>query len=190
MKSTEIAESMVKLVKDPVKISLWFEILRNPGITAKELQQKLRMKGTAIYYHLQQLEESRLIQIKTKQVRNFIQKEYHISEEFVEDKETGALKIMAEKYPREVVLFELYLMASMINKQIQRLTKNQEEDLDIERDDSFGELLLIDEQLVGKIREKYEEIKALMRAQAKDASFQELSQQASHGVIIGCFSLD
>ncbi|MFX0052697.1 MAG: winged helix-turn-helix transcriptional regulator [Candidatus Hermodarchaeota archaeon] len=190
MKSTEIADSMVKLVNNPVKISLWFEILRNPGITAKELQQKLRMKGTAIYYHLQQLEESRLIQIQTKQVRNFIQKEYHISEEFVEDKETGALKIMAEKYPREVALFELYLMASMINKQIQRLTKDQEEDLDIEREDSFGELLLIDERLVGKIREKYEEIKTLMRAQARDASFQELSQQASHGVIIGCYSLD
>ncbi len=190
MKSNEIAESMVKLVNDPVKISLWFEILRYPGITAKQLQKRLRMKGTAIYYHLKQLEESRLIHIHTKQVRNFIQKEYKISNEFVEDKESGTLKIMAEKYPREVALFELYLMSSLINKQIQRLTKNQDEDLDIERRDSFGELLLIDEKIVGKIRGKYDEIRKLVKTQSKNASFQELSMKASHGVIIGCFGLD
>ena len=122
MKTSEIAEGMVKLVNDPIKITLWFEILRNPGISAKKLQKKLRMKGTAIYYHLQQLEESKLIHIETKQVRNFIQKEYTISDEFVDDKESGAFKIFVKEYPKEVLLFELYLMSSMINKQIRHLT--------------------------------------------------------------------
>jgi DNA-binding MarR family transcriptional regulator len=190
MESSEIADSMVKLVKDPVKITLWFEILRNPGITAKQLQKKLGMKGTTIYYHLQQLEENKLIDIHTKQVRNFIQKQYNISDEFMEEKESDSLKIMAKKYPKEVALFELYLMSSLINKQIQRLTRDQNEDLDISNQDSFGELLLIDEEIVNDIREKYDEIKKLIGAQSRNKSFQTLSMKASHGVIFGCYLLD
>ena len=188
METTEIADSMVKLVKDPVKITLWFEILRNPGITAKQLQKKLGMKGTAIYYHLQQLEENRLIVIHTKQVRNFIQKQYNISDKFIKDKESDSLKIMAEKYPQVIALFELYLMSSLINKQIQRLTRGHK-DLDSYQD-SFGELLLIDEETVDKIREKYDEIKKLIGIQSKNKSFQEITMNASHGVIFGCYILD
>jgi DNA-binding transcriptional ArsR family regulator len=190
MKPTATIKSMVKLVNDPVKITLWFEILRNPGITARQLQKKLGMKGTTIYYHLQQLEGSRLIDITSKRVRNFIHKEYNISGEFIGDKESGALKVMAEKYPREVAIFELYLMVSIINRQIHRLIKNQDENKDLRKQDSFGEVLLIDEKIVGKIREKYHEIRMLIKEQSEDASFQELSMKASHGVIIGCFNLD
>ena len=190
MVSSEIADSMVKLVKDPVKITLWFEILRNPDITAKQLQQKLGMKGTAIYYHLQQLEESKLIDIHIKRVRNFIQKQYSISDAFIKDKESDSLKIMAEKYPKEVRLFELYLMSSLINKQIQRLTRDPDKELPINNHDSFGEVLLIDEELVENIREKYDEIKQLLGAKSKNKSFQELSKKASHGVIFGCYVLD
>jgi hypothetical protein len=190
MESSEIADSMAKLVKDPVKITLWFEILRNPGITAKQLQKKLGMKGTTIYYHLQQLDEGRLIDIHTKQVRNFIQKQYFISDEFIKDKEADSLRIMAKKYPREVALFELYLMSSVINKQIQRLTRDEGRDSDISNQDFFGELFLIDEETVDDIREKYDEIKELIGAKSQNKSFQDLSMTASHGIIFGCYILD
>ena len=79
-------------------------------------------------------------------------------------------------------------MSSLINKQIHRLTRGYK-DLD-SNEDSFGELLLIDEETVHKIREKYDEIKKLIGTQSKSKSFQEMTMNASHGVIFGCYGLD
>ena len=112
MTKSSISHNVIKLVNDPLKIALWFEIQRNAGITAKELSEKLKLKGTNIYYHIKQLEKSNLIVSESKQVSNsnLLEKYYSINMDYFAVEEWKARFEIGktERLWKEIILYNLY----------------------------------------------------------------------------------
>jgi hypothetical protein len=53
----EDSETIVQAFDEPMKIQLLFKIAKKPHISSKELKDELFVKGTKIYYYLNQLSE-------------------------------------------------------------------------------------------------------------------------------------
>ena len=70
MKSINFPALLLELVNEPVKINLWWIILRNPGITAKELKKRVNLEGNSIYYYLTQLEKLQLVDTAIEAIPN------------------------------------------------------------------------------------------------------------------------
>ncbi|MHA1222271.1 MAG: hypothetical protein ACTSP3_03210 [Candidatus Heimdallarchaeaceae archaeon] len=81
--------NLLDLVNEPIKLSIWFEILRKDGTTAKELTAKLKLKGTNIYYHLDQLKEKNIVIQEVSQITNtnLLQTTYRINSDLFSEKE-------------------------------------------------------------------------------------------------------
>lgn len=109
------------LADDPLLTNILFSILRNPGITAKELKKSFpKLKGTSIYYYLNTLNDKNFIIVESKQIinTNLIQKKYLINpdlfnEKFVKDLRAGN--------DRNSTLMSLFLAQQFINNQIHQV---------------------------------------------------------------------
>ena len=84
----EEKDRLLQIFTDPVKMLIILKILKNPGITSKELKEQINLKGTNIYYYLSDCEGvhpktkeklyQSLITIKTEETPNhFIMKKYY-----------------------------------------------------------------------------------------------------------------
>ncbi len=122
MSKDSISLNMLTLASDPLRISIWFEIQRKAGITAKEIIQKLKLEGTNIYYHLNKLERSRLIVSESKPVpkSNLLEKYYSINVAFFAPEEWKARFDIGKstKHLKDMILYNLYFNMFLINKQI------------------------------------------------------------------------
>jgi hypothetical protein len=108
---------------DPTRVGIWFEIVRKPGITANELMTVIDIKKTAMYYHLTLLEEKKIVRvIKKKKVKHFF-----VEINFFDLYEAG--KELKEGYKREVDLFGLYVINSLVQREITRVSSMSEDDL-------------------------------------------------------------
>ena len=45
-----------RILADPVKILLLLKIIKNPGITSRQLKEELKLKGTKVYYYVREFE--------------------------------------------------------------------------------------------------------------------------------------
>lgn len=119
----EILESLNKLVMDPTRVAIWFEILRKPGKTAKELMKIIKIQKTAMYYHLNILEENEIL--RGKVIKK--QKHYHILRNFFE---LYSIKdpLLKEK-KREFNLFSLYALNAFVQRQINKMMTLTDEEL-------------------------------------------------------------
>ncbi|NHJ83947.1 MAG: winged helix-turn-helix transcriptional regulator [Asgard group archaeon] len=111
----QMIEQLEKTIADSTRTSIWFEILRKPGITAKELMKIIDIKKTAMYYHLNLLEENEIITCEiSKKV-----KYYKIKINFFEiyTRKNDILKLKK----KELDLFSLYIIQSLIQREISKV---------------------------------------------------------------------
>lgn len=111
----QLVNLMKKLMLDPTRVAIWFEILRKPGITAKELMNVIQIRKTAMYYHLNLLEENDVITAKTKSG----QKHFEIILNFFELFESK--KSLLKGHEQEFDLFAFMIINSFVQREINRI---------------------------------------------------------------------
>ena len=176
MNEDSISQKMINLASDPLRISIWFEIQRKSGITAKEISKKLQLKGTNIYYHLNMLEESKLIISESKMVlkTNLLEKYYSINMDFFTSEEWKVRADIGEsgKQIKEIILYTLYLNIFLINKQIIDIQKKSNEEIqkNIEQyRNMVSKFIFLQKEDLSKVREKLEELFEFMNKIKRDA---------------------
>ena len=101
---------------DPTRVAIWFEVLRQPKITANELMKKIPIKKTAMYYHLNILEEEGIIEGKVVKKQKYFQAQKNFFELFLASKE------LLKENQREMDIFTLLVMSSFIQRELNKLT--------------------------------------------------------------------
>ena len=119
----ESFELLQKIMIDPTRVGIWFEIVRKPGVTAKDLMKVIDIQKTAMYYHLQILVEKKIVRVEIeKKVKHFF-----VVINFFELYE--ASKEIQKKYRREFDLFGLYVINSLIQREITRVSSCSDEEI-------------------------------------------------------------
>ncbi len=116
----EIFELIRKVMLDPTRVAIWFEVLRKPGITAKELMNVILIQKTAMYYHLKLLEERSIIKIK----RSEGLKHYYILLNFFDLFQVDKKEIEGKE--REFRIFSLLIANSLMQREINQLSMMSE----------------------------------------------------------------
>jgi predicted ArsR family transcriptional regulator len=106
-----------KLIGDPTRVMIWFEIFRNPSITAKKLMQVVDIQKTAMYYHLKNLEEESLI--SSTQVKGI--NHYQITTNFFTFFENKDIDFSEGKIDKISRLFNLYITNALVQREIRRV---------------------------------------------------------------------
>ncbi|MHA1420125.1 MAG: winged helix-turn-helix domain-containing protein [Candidatus Heimdallarchaeaceae archaeon] len=196
MGKSSISINMLNLVNDPIKIAIWFDIMRSDGITAKAIAKKLNLKGTNIYYHLKHLEEKKIILSKTNIVEgtNLIEKTYRINKKFygAEEREVRHKFRDSPEKMRDAILFQLYQTAFMVGKQIMEVSKLSNEEVKEQLENRtlpFIKSILFNELDMKKASEiLFDTISSLDEIRAgKDQA--ENERNADYGIVVGLISL-
>ncbi|MHA1346156.1 MAG: winged helix-turn-helix domain-containing protein [Candidatus Heimdallarchaeaceae archaeon] len=198
MSKKSISIKMLDMVSDPIKIEIWDEIQRGVNLTAKELAKKLNLKKTNIYYHLNQLEESKLIVSENHILpgKNLLQKTYKINEEIYSSKEFMARKEIGENLERarEVFLFQFYLVVMHLNRkilQISEMTNEEVKDLVEQDKHSFAKPTYIRDKDLAVVREAFDTlISTLYEKQREDASPIEIWKDITYVMILGLLPME
>ncbi|MBD3193203.1 MAG: hypothetical protein GF308_21395 [Candidatus Heimdallarchaeota archaeon] len=112
----EAIEKLQKLMMDPTRVAIWFEILRTPGITANELMDIIDIQKTAMYYHLGLLEEENVIDFDLKKKEKHFRVSLNFFSLFTEKRNKGKIT------EKNTDLFFLFLLNSFIQKEIVRVS--------------------------------------------------------------------
>ena len=198
MSKKSISIKMLDMVSDPIKIEIWDEIRRGVNLTAKELAKKLNLKKTNIYYHLNQLEESRLIVSENHILpgKNLLQKTYKINEETYSPKE---FKIRSELYEtqermREAFLFQYHIVVMHLNRKILQISKMTNEEVKklIKQDKhSLAKFLYIRESDVALVRETFDSlVSTIFEKHREDTSPAEIWEDITHAMILGLLPME
>jgi len=198
MSEKSITIKMLDLVSDPIKIEIWDEIQRGVNLTAKELSKKLNLKKTNIYYHLNQLEESRLI-VSANHIlpgKNLLQKTYKINEEIYSPKE---FKVRRELYEtqermREAFLFQYYIVVMHLNRKILQVSKMTNEEVKelIKHDKhSYAKVHYIRDNDVALVKETFDGlVSAITEKHREDTSPTEIWEDITHAMILGLLPME
>ena len=194
MKSINFPALLLELVNEPVKINLWWIILRNPGITAKELKKRVNLEGNSIYYYLAQLEKLQLVDTSIEAIpnSNLSRKKYSISKYFLESRQDGIIAKELSGQEKEILLYELLMMNSLEYQTIQNIKPMSKKDFNDQRiikHAPFGELLLINAEDVERVKNIFEELQTIAKKSSLDFDLQLSSQMTTHGVIFACIPL-
>lgn len=196
MSKSGVSIDILDLVNDPIKIAIWFEIMREDGITAKEISKRLDLKGTNIYYHLKHLKDNKLIISKSKVVpgTNLLEKTYNINKKFYGTEEIDLRQEIRDspKKMRDTALFQLYLAAFAVGKQIIEITNMSNEEIKEQIDNKtlpFSKFILFTAQDLRKATDiLFDSISSLDRIrEGKDQA--EYEKDANHGILLGLISL-
>ena len=195
MEHKDLSTWVKELINEPVKLTLWWTILRNPSITAKELKKKAKINSNSIYYYLNQLEKYHLIdsELETIPKSNLSQKKYSISEHFIKSKKTGSLTKELQGQDREVQLFELLLMNSILLQAI----NNLESETNFEYDEilkskkaPIGELLLFEQKQVEIVKKLFNDFKKESKNYFKENDFISSVSEATYSLIFAFVPLE
>lgn len=120
-------DDLIQMMTDPAKVAIWSEILRNPGITAKQLIKILKFKKTKMYYHLNALEDKKLVEVELVEINETMsQKHYKIHHYF--DIVTRDRSFLENK-PKIAILFTLNMVNTLVNIQIRRYSEMSSEEV-------------------------------------------------------------
>jgi DNA-binding transcriptional ArsR family regulator len=112
----KITKILQTTMLDPTRVAIWFEILRKPKITAKELMEIIPIKKTAMYYHLTLLEDEEIISSKVVKKQKYYQVQMNFFELFQASKE------ILKENQREMDIFTLLVMNSFNQRELNKLT--------------------------------------------------------------------
>ncbi len=198
MSKKSISIKMLDMVSDPIKIEIWDEIQRGVNLTAKELAKKLNLKKTNIYYHLNQLEDSRLIVSENHILpgKNLLQKTYKINEEIYSPKEFKVRKELYETQERmrEAFLFQYHIVVMHLNRKILQISKMSNEEVKelIKQDKhSLAKILYIRDDDVALVRETFDSlVSTIFEKHRKDTSPAEIWEDITHAMILGLLPME
>lgn len=198
MSKKSISIKMLDMVSDPIKIEIWDEIRRGVNLTAKELAKKLNLKKTNIYYHLNQLEESRLIVSENHILlgKNLLQKTYKINEEIYSPKEFKIRRELVENLDRmrDAALFQYYLVAMHLNRtilQISEMTNEEVKELIKQDKHSRAKILYIRDKDLALVRETLDGlVDAIIEKHREDTSPTEIWEDITHAMILGLLPME
>lgn len=204
MKSMKLLEATKNLAKEPTRLSIWFETLKHPKITAKTLMTALNINKTNIYYHLKILEEDNLLEttlLPVPQKPNLQFKQYRVSHAHYEEITQGLFSNLWQEYPKDAQLIELHLMSMLIKRQIRKLdsktnneVKNQTppnpEDPEFLKQANMAKTAFVPIDAVPSIFEKIKEIYMLAEKASQGKKLEELISQSSHSLLLGMLTLD
>jgi DNA-binding transcriptional ArsR family regulator len=100
---------------DPTRVAIWFEILRKPKITAKDLMEIIDIKKTAMYYHLGILEEEGIIQGEVVKKQKYYKAVLNFFELY------GVAKELLKQNQKDIDLFSLMIINSFIQRELKRV---------------------------------------------------------------------
>ena len=192
MESSDFLHSMISLIDEPVKLTIWWTILMNPKITTKELKKKIKIKGNSVYYYLNQMEQLKLIdsQVEDLPNSNLTQKRFSISNDFLEAKSKGTLQEIFKDNHKEILLFEILLMNSLLKQSImdtKNLTEKEFTDNVEKNSVPFGELLLFTEEDIDKVKTFF---KNIMEISSKtEIDYMNLPQGPVYGLVFACVDI-
>ena len=192
METSDFLNSMISLVDEPVKLTIWWTILMNPKITTKELKKKVKIKGNSVYYYLNQMEQLKLIESELEDLpnSNLTQKRFSISRDILEAKSKGTLSDIFKNNHKEILLFEFLLMNSLLKQSImdtKNLTEKEFTDNVEKNNVPFGELLLIKEEDVAKVKTFF---KNIMEVSSKtEIDYTNLPQGPVYGLVFACVDI-
>ena len=195
MEHLDLSTWVRELINEPVKLTLWWTILRNPSITAKELKKKSKINSNSIYYYLNQLEKFHLIDSELENIpkSNLSQKKYSISKHFINSKKTGTLAKELQGQEREVQLFELLLMNSILLQTINNLesvTNSEYKEKSTAKKTPFGELLLFEQEQVEIVKKVFTELKKESENYIKENDFLNSVNNATHCLLFAFVPLE
>ncbi|MFX0061541.1 MAG: winged helix-turn-helix transcriptional regulator [Candidatus Hermodarchaeota archaeon] len=185
----DLKKKYEKIADDPIKIGILLGIARNPNITARELKKTIQLKGTKIYHYLKKFENDGLIYSKFEDIpkKNLKQKRYYVNpdyfgEDFVLGLRAGNLK--------DFMLFELSLIAGIINSQIHTLLNMDDNEFRKLTEDRVKIISVFGftGTLSSRVKEKYEAFyKELQEESSSELGklFSERLQKATHAFFIG-----
>ncbi len=196
MKEIAVSLNLIDLVNDPIKISIWQEIFNNEGITAKELKKRLVLEGTSIYYHLNYLEENKLILSETHMIpnSNLSQKTYRINKELYSLNEKTKRKEIADSFDRakDILLLKTHMIISHFQQQVRILSKTTNEEIKklIEKDSIFiNDIIYVQDKDLLEIVDKVNEVKSIMNRIRKSIHPEEYSKNATNIIVFSTLPL-
>ncbi len=132
MNEIPFSPGLLKLANVPLKYSIWKEIMKQEGITAKELKSKLYLEGTSIYFHLNVLEANDLIFSNMYKIpnSNLSQKMYRINNSFLskEERKEEELRGSHERI-KDILLLKTTIIINYFQQQVRQLSKIANEDI-------------------------------------------------------------
>jgi hypothetical protein len=128
-----INEIIHKLIDDPKSMAIWSEILINPRITAKSIENTLNIGKSILYTRLNNLEQnnvivSETIEKQTEKKSRVFENVFSISQKFIDAYKEKIESIKIE-YVRDYRLFYLYFINSIIQREIRILSKKSNEEV-------------------------------------------------------------
>jgi hypothetical protein len=133
-------QAFEELMTNPTKIAIWTEIFRKPGITAKDLIQRLQYKKTKMYYNLGAMLDKGLIDAEIVPVKQTLSlKKYRISKGF--EQLLRNPEVLLEK-PKEFKLFSLFTIIALLQYEITKTLNITNEELKSELEDLRAKNLL------------------------------------------------
>lgn len=193
-----ISIKLLDLVSDPVKIEIWDEIRRGVNLTAKELTKRLNLNKTNIYYHLNQLEESKLIVSENHILpgKNLLQKTYKVNDEMFSPKEYETRREVGENLEkmREISIFQYSLVVMHLTRKILQVSKmtNEEVKEAIKQDKhSYAKIHYIREKELALVKETFNVLLAAISEKQSDVgSTPEFWKDISHAMILGLLPME
>lgn len=146
----KIAKLLQTTMLDPTRVAIWFEILRQPKITAYELMKKIPIKKTAMYYHLNLLEEKEIIKGEVVKKQKYFQAQKNFFELFLASKE------LLKENQREMDIFTLLVMNSFTQRELKKLMSMSSEEYELRKYPlPYSGLWFTDRDKLEQVKEEY-----------------------------------
>ena len=193
MKKIQFNESEVReLMQDPSRVGIWLEIMRNPLVTIKELEDRLLIKKTTLYYHLNKMQKTRIVLVDKENVpnSNLSINRYSINPDFVEIFSTVMYSEISKTDPKESALFILYIFQSMIDQQIRQIMSLTPEEVSERRklgDQVNGFLMVLPDNAESMRREVIQVIEKHNKHQPS-IPYLERVMKSSHAIVLDFFN--
>lgn len=196
MRETTIFSELIELIDDPTKISIWQEIFENKGITAKEINRRLTLKGTRIYFHLNYLEKHELILSKTRVVpnSNLLEKTYEVNNKIFsqDEREKKHESINYSEKIREILLLKTYMIISYFQQQARKLSSMTNDNLKQLVDQGavfINDILYVDNKDLENIIKKFKELKRELNDLRGDQCSEDYLDDSTNRIILSILPL-
>ncbi|MHA2090295.1 MAG: hypothetical protein ACW98K_05500 [Candidatus Kariarchaeaceae archaeon] len=189
--SREDIENILEEISDPIKFGIIIEMLRKPDSSPLEIKKKLGIKGSRIYYYLNQLKERKLVKetVKEEVTSHLKRSKYQITSTFVQ-----FLKMIRHDSEYEYLWyrFQLIITRSILDTKIRILEKTTEEEYQqiIPSEELAGNsLIFITESEIEKVLEWRSQLTGSFKRD-DGTHIDDWIGDKTHIAVLGIFAMD
>jgi DNA-binding PadR family transcriptional regulator len=189
--SREDIENILEEISDPIKFGIIIEMLRKPDSSPLEIKKKLGIKGSRIYYYLNQLKERKLVKetVKEEVTSHLKRSKYQITSNFIE-----FLKMIRHdpKHNSLYYHFQLIITRSILDTQIRILEKTPKEEYKhiVPKEELAGNaLFFITETEIEQILKWRSQLTELIKRD-DGSHFNDWIGDTTHIAVLGIYAMD